>query len=925
MEDDGCAFLASQFCGDGGDKAYFELAGVSPQQAELMMAMGLGFSGMCCDTCSGFEAKCEDIMGGDDKPGKPDNSLRRLMEDSEDGPDENPCKIFGAMGFCKNPDAYWDFLANMGTPPEQIKMMKLMGMGFEMVCCDTCSNQKVTCEDASKEELFILLLMSMTGDMEGGGGGGGGGGDEFSCAGMCTYKSGVDPENLETATCDDVKELMVCVKKDDECGEDLALGLDMWMKMLDDCVCGENQNSCDMLNEDHEDDYEPECVKLCSSETGVDEPETCEDVQAFEACATEDKCGADFAMVDMQISVFKKCECDKDADACDMMKDDDEDDGDEGDLDGDDNLPECLKKCAPQGTPETCQAATAVMLCLSQDDCGLDFASATQMAGVFKDCLCDQDEVSCKKIEQMSGGPDDGGQNNDNNNGDGRMLQQNGDGNGSNEGLEGDDDVPQCIMQCSPGGKPETCEDGLAVKKCVSEDKCGDDWAKVEIILGLFEKCKCNDDLESCGLMDGGDEEGGGDHGGDEGGGDGDEGVDDEFDKDDADCFKESKCFDPNENNKCEAAKALMDCDEPVCPNDIIAKIFLEDTFECECNQDCAEGNYGDDEDKYEDEMDGFEFTGCDGLAKSGMCNDDVAEALGIPNGMVSIMCCQSCSGAEDVCADNDEPASMLAKDLGYEDVTTCNGVRKAHLETADLCKDEGEYAPFKHFCCRACNPPAAVVVVTVPASMTIVIEKIPAADSPEMLVLVSGLEIALEKNIKNENPDAEVTIISINGVKVNDSRRLADVDVKFEITLPTMCDDAECSNKPDAAAATAMSEKVSEVLIAATSSDSFAEILSTSLAIAEKELKEKGAIGADVVVETVEVAVEAVVVAVDEVDIGTVEEYVPEGEEEEEEEDKDEDKDEEIVDGGGGAASGLAVGGSVAASVVVGIVGLMV
>ena len=248
----------------------------------------------------------------------------------------------------------------------------------------------------------------------------------------------------------------------------------------------------DEYNEDdyNDDDYSTDggfdmeiiaCVMLCTESL----PEhtsnmTCTQSQEVIGCFSECGDGAKDIMCrpagadgpDICETVVS-CACSKDESACAML--DEMDDEEENDYnvrrvqnceDDEESLVEYS-----EGAITTC--ANGMLMFFPSGDCWADADVVAQGAppGWFAE-VC---QVTCGLCGSF---PDDGEDHDD----------------------DGDSE-PECINQCSPQGEPETCADVEAVEECVSEAKCGDDWAIVDMMLGIFKSCKCDDNAEACKMV----------------------------------------------------------------------------------------------------------------------------------------------------------------------------------------------------------------------------------------------------------------------------------------------------------------------------------------------------------------------------------------------------------------------------------------
>jgi hypothetical protein len=186
--------------------------------------------------------------------------------------------------------------------------------------------------------------------------------------------------------------------------------------------------------------------------------------------------------------------------------------------------------------------------------------------------------------------------------------------------------------------------------------------------------------------------------------------------------------------------------------------------------------------------------------------------------------------------------------------------------------------------------------------------------------VLAGGLEKTIEQSVREANPEATATVLSINGTPV-DGRRLAAADVAFEVHLPQFIE--EGGEAPTGEEAGAAADSAFTALAEAVSGDEFAALLSTSMEEAAEELVESGEVDEAEVAALVEsVAVDVGEVVAEEPEIGEVEVFGPAIVEDdaavavvEEEEEEEEDA---IIDASDSAASCRALGlvaGTVAAA----------
>jgi hypothetical protein len=131
--------------------------------------------------------------------------------------------------------------------------------------------------------------------------------------------------------------------------------------------------------------------------------------------------------------------------------------------------------------------------------------------------------------------------------------------------------------------------------------------------------------------------------------------------------------------------------------------------------------------------------------------------------------------------------------------------------------------------------------------------------------VLAGGLKKSIEAGVRSSNPDATVNVLTIGGTAVDSSdRRLedADVEVEFEVLLPTVIEEGEAA--PDAEEAGNMASSAFSALESAVLDDDFATALAENMDEAADELVESGDVSSEdaaAAVASVEVEVKATIV----------------------------------------------------------------
>jgi len=180
------------------------------------------------------------------------------------------------------------------------------------------------------------------------------------------------------------------------------------------------------------------------------------------------------------------------------------------------------------------------------------------------------------------------------------------------------------------------------------------------------------------------------------------------------------------------------------------------------------------------------------------------------------------------------------------------------------------------------------VVIVTVPAEMTIEIEEVPAAGSSAMKVLAGGLKKAIEGGLYEANSEASVRLLTVGGTPIDDDeeteedgvveeatdgseRKLAAIDVEFEVLLPIVI--AEGEEVPTAEEAGGMADAAFQALNEAVTDDDFTTELAESMQEAAAELVESGEVEeSDVAAIVASVEVEVITVVAEEPEVGEIE-----------------------------------------------------
>jgi hypothetical protein len=93
------------------------------------------------------------------------------------------------------------------------------------------------------------------------------------------------------------------------------------------------------------------------------------------------------------------------------------------------------------------------------------------------------------------------------------------------------------------------------------------------------------------------------------------------------------------------------------------------------------------------------------------------------------------------------------------------------------------------------------------------------------------------QTTIREDSPTATVTVTSVGGVApVGAARRLNEVEVDFEVKIPTACSSVACDEAPSVEDAAAMSADIGAVLVEATAAGgAFAETLAEAMVEAKE------------------------------------------------------------------------------------------